>query len=297
VPRQLELGISKRVYLVVRPGFRFAHLGVALETLRTANEIGGAALYQVAVISESAPDVLSEEGIRVVAQATMRDAPNPYAILLLLARTDIGSIDKDSPLSRWLGHRAREGVFVRALAPSSRPYPATDRQSGPEGGDQDKTEAAVDHRPGIDTLVPLAELIGHDQGSAFARSVTERLAASAHSSIGQPDRRLDELSPRLRAALSVMHGNLEKALRCSEIARRIGVSARHLERLFQAHCGASPRSHYLRARLDYARKLVRHSAMTEQAIALALGFSSVGHFRRRYRRQFGVSPSEDRAPP
>jgi AraC family carnitine catabolism transcriptional activator len=84
-------------------------------------------------------------------------------------------------------------------------------------------------------------------------------------------------------------------LRRSEIARRIGISTRQLDRLFAAKLRRSCLGHYRRIRLERSRELLRHSTATITEIALACGFSSASHFTRTYREAYRTTPSEDRA--
>lgn len=62
------------------------------------------------------------------------------------------------------------------------------------------------------------------------------------------------------------------------LAERLGISARHLSRLFKKHVGASPSQVAQTARVQRAKRMIdnTHLAMTE--IALAAGFGSLRRF-------------------
>jgi AraC family carnitine catabolism transcriptional activator len=70
-----------------------------------------------------------------------------------------------------------------------------------------------------------------------------------------------------------------------------------LERLFRAHLDTSPGEFYLNLRLARAQSLLRQTAMRIVEISLACGFDSPSYFARAYRKQFGLSPRDDRARP
>ena len=92
-----------------------------------------------------------------------------------------------------------------------------------------------------------------------------------------------------------MEANLEEPLRLSEVARLVGVSQRHLERLFKRQLGESPNGYYLKVRLNSGRKILMQSRLSIWEISSACGFQTSSHFSKSYRMLFGNSPSTERA--
>lgn len=95
------------------------------------------------------------------------------------------------------------------------------------------------------------------------------------------------------AAIKLMEANCFEAIAMHEVARRIGVSQRQLERLFRMEFAKSPAAVYLELRLDEAKQEVLAGHRTLIDIALDYGFQP-GNFGKVYRRVFGTLPSEDR---
>lgn len=92
-------------------------------------------------------------------------------------------------------------------------------------------------------------------------------------------------------ALEIMTENIEEPISKSEIARRLGMSARQLERTF-ARCGfESPCKYYCNLRLTRARQLIEQTRMSLAEISLACGFETQNCFSRRYKQLFAVSPN------
>lgn len=91
--------------------------------------------------------------------------------------------------------------------------------------------------------------------------------------------------------------HLEKSggarVRLDQIAAKVGVSGRHLHRLFQRHAGKSLHDYWLEHRLDRARRLLGEEGRKRQVkdIAFACGFSSLAYFSNSFRRAYGVAPS------
>ena len=78
------------------------------------------------------------------------------------------------------------------------------------------------------------------------------------------------------------------------LARRVGISARHLQDLFQETMGVAPHQHYLALRLNAARRKVIETKLEFADIAAATGFNSSSAFSRSYRAHYHESPTETR---
>ncbi len=75
-------------------------------------------------------------------------------------------------------------------------------------------------------------------------------------------------------------------------AHHIGLSRMHLHRKLKALTGQSPSQFVLILRLKRAAQLLSQRAGTVTEIAYEVGFQNPSNFSARFRRQFGVSPSE-----
>jgi AraC family transcriptional regulator of adaptative response / DNA-3-methyladenine glycosylase II len=76
------------------------------------------------------------------------------------------------------------------------------------------------------------------------------------------------------------------------LAERLGVTARHLRRLFQQHLGATPRGIADSRRVHFARRLLDETSLGAREIAIASGFGSVRRFNARIRETFRRTPTE-----
>ena len=91
---------------------------------------------------------------------------------------------------------------------------------------------------------------------------------------------------RLIAEGALDEGNVE----C--LADRLGVTSRHLRRLFSRHVGASPLSVAHTQRLHFAKRLIDQTSLTMQDISIAAGFGSVRRFNDTFRNTYGRSPRD-----
>lgn len=100
---------------------------------------------------------------------------------------------------------------------------------------------------------------------------------------------------RVRRALLLMEQHMADPLPIADIARRLQLSTRQLERLFQTVMGQRPAEFYRRLRLRYARFLLDTTVRSVTDIALESGFSDCAHFSRQFKAQHGFTPSDARA--
>ncbi len=75
------------------------------------------------------------------------------------------------------------------------------------------------------------------------------------------------------------------------LADRLGVTARHLRRLFVQHLGATPIDVALTRRVHFAKKLLDETTLPMGQVALAAGFGSLRRFNGEMRRAFSRTPT------
>jgi AraC family transcriptional regulator of adaptative response / DNA-3-methyladenine glycosylase II len=103
-------------------------------------------------------------------------------------------------------------------------------------------------------------------------------------------------SPELvcRAVRLILDGALDHGTE-DDLGRRLGVSARHLRRLFATELGVTPDGLARSARAHFARRLLDDTDLTVTEIAFAAGFGSLRQFNRVCREVFRASPRALRA--
>lgn len=93
---------------------------------------------------------------------------------------------------------------------------------------------------------------------------------------------------RLIAGGALDDGNVEK------LADRLGVTSRHLRRLFNKHLGASPLAVAHTQRLHFAKRLIDQTDLPLAEIAIAAGYGSVRRFNDAFKNTYGRPPREIR---
>lgn len=77
----------------------------------------------------------------------------------------------------------------------------------------------------------------------------------------------------------------------AQIAARLGVSDRHLRRIFEAQFGVSPLQYLQTRRLLAAKQLIADTTLPMAQVALASGFASVRRFNAAFVTHYGLNPS------
>ena len=76
-----------------------------------------------------------------------------------------------------------------------------------------------------------------------------------------------------------------------QLSDRLGVTSRHLSRLFMQHLGASPIAIAQTRRLHFAKKLLDETDLTMTEIAMSAGYGSVRRFNDHFKAIYGRAPS------
>jgi transcriptional regulator GlxA family with amidase domain len=139
-----------------------------------------------------------------------------------------------------------------------------------------------------------AWLITRHMGSALAQKslhilIVDRARPGSHPQ-PQPPLLCTTEDPRVRRAMLLIEQHLSQPLCLSDIAGRLNVSKRQLERLFKAHVGMGVQAYSRLLRVHYGLWQLANPMRTITEISNDCGFSDASHFIRCFRREFGVSP-------
>lgn len=197
---------------------------------------------------------------------------------------DAGLLDAEATALHWQDQASFLDRYPRQ-AVSSRIYLASSRFASCAG------QAAM-----LDFSLYLIEKHDDDE---LAQQVAEQLCLDRIRPGHEPQRGLPgcaegETPPRLQQAIQLMEAHTEEPLATEEIARRVNLSRRHLERLFKRHLDSMPARFYLELRLKKARQLLLTSNKSIIQIGLGCGFSSGPHFSSAYKSFFNITPRDER---
>ncbi len=97
---------------------------------------------------------------------------------------------------------------------------------------------------------------------------------------------------RLRKAITLMERDLQSPGTIADIAERLGMSERQLERLFRVELHTTPKAFWIDMRLRYGRWYLFNTEKAVTEVAYLTGFSDCAHFIYQFRKRFGATPGK-----
>lgn len=109
-------------------------------------------------------------------------------------------------------------------------------------------------------------------------------------------RQREDRSPKVLSAINAMAENIETPMTTFQLADRVKLSERTLNRTFMREFGITPGRYYKQLRLQRARYLAEETYLTLEQIALRCGFSSATALGRSFTAEFGFPIKSFRNP-
>ena len=296
------------------PEFSMLAFTAAIEPLRVANELSKRELYRWVVLSADAAPATSSNGLQIAPHGGLDFLESCWAAVICGGRN--AHLKPQPKVESWL-RRLRfrgakvgaisDGTYVLAraglldgyactihwncIAGFAETYPDIDVTDSLYRIDRDRFTCSGG-TASMDLMLKLIEL---DHGRELARAVGEHfmhidIRESQTNQRTPLDARYDLDNAKLVAILELMENNLEEPLSIATMGKLVGVSTRHMERLFTAYLKSTPSRYYLELRLRRAKHLLTSSRLSVTEIGLACGFTSMSHFAKCYRVSYGVSP-------
>ena len=145
----------------------------------------------------------------------------------------------------------------------------------------------------------MLHLISKDHGAELATEVADQMVYNAVREGSAAQRvslqsRHGMRNVHLMRAIAIMDETIEDPITPSQIAERLGISTRQLERLFGRYLNSTPKHYFMEKRLLRAQNLLVQTEQSITEIAMACGFQSTSHFSKVFRGHFGKSPLSHR---
>ncbi|MER9076737.1 helix-turn-helix domain-containing protein [Mesorhizobium sp. M0904] len=117
------------------------------------------------------------------------------------------------------------------------------------------------------------DLIADHAGGAIAQEVCRHAIVDGQRPSSNRQTALSgisysNVSEKLFSAVQAMEANLDEPLSMDAVAKHAGVSRRQLERRFITTVGLTPAKHYMKLRVDHAKRLIEGTRMPLVDISL-----------------------------
>ena len=147
-------------------------------------------------------------------------------------------------------------------------------------------------RPVCRVKLPRAENVGFFDSAAAATEAGYRpcLRCRPEAAPGNPV--WQGTSTTVQRALQLIDEGVLDQDNVEALSTLLGVTSRHLTRLFTRHVGASPKTIAQTRRLQFAKRLIDETHMPMTEIALSAGYGSLRPFNDHFKQTYHRSPRE-----
>ncbi|HYB10482.1 MAG TPA: GlxA family transcriptional regulator [Alphaproteobacteria bacterium] len=304
-------------FLVV-PNYSMIAFANAVESLRMVNHVSRKTVCSWSIVSVTGQPVHASNGLAVVPTIPAVQAAN-LDLVFVCGGIDIHKACDEVTLA-YLRRLARQNTALGALCTGSYVLAraglldgyrcaihweniAAVRDEFPDVNfstelfviDRDRYTASGGTAP-LDLMLNLiAQRMGSDLSVAISEEfILERIRSARDQQRIPLLARVGAKQQKIIEAASFMEANMEETMSLDAVAAHVGLSRRHLERLFKQHLDRRPARYYLELRLNRARQLLLQTDMSIMEVTLSCGFQSPPHFSKCYKDMFGHPPSAER---
>ncbi|MQB53128.1 GlxA family transcriptional regulator [Rahnella sp. RcJ3] len=313
--------MPKHIIILAVPGVQLLDVSGPLDVFAEANRQRGRDVYTLSVMAiGDDPVVRTSSGARLFADLTLA-TPLPAAVdtFLVAGAPVLETFLRDEKLKdgirTWSHHAKRFGsVCSGALllaaagllddrrvtthwsvaAKLSEEYPRVNVEADAIFIAEGELRTAAGVTSGLDLALNMVE---EDLGRETALDVASQLVMFFKRPGGQLQfSRHGQASLSGRSALQDVQrwvmNSLDQPHNVQSLAVHMGISVRHLTRLFNQSLRQSPAEWLEQQRIFHARQLLETGEMAVKQVAAQCGFSSVDILRRAFVRQLSVTPSQ-----
>ena len=295
-------------------GFTHLALSSSIEVLRVANLLSNEELYTWNLMTIDGSNQLSSNGLETVVQSDLRSVKAGTSLYVVSGLAVEENVTKK--LIGFLRDQHRHGVHIGALCSGAYilakagllkdnicavhwEFHPMFRENYPD------IEVSLDafharSRPftasgGVAGAELMLHIVSGKHGRDFALEIADQLVLPKVRYEGDVQRmpnhiRFGTRNHILLQSLDYMSANIEEPLSTREIADKLEVSVRQIERIFRKYIGRSPGRHYKFLRLEHAKNLLATTDLAIIQIALATRFTSPSHFSKTFRAEYGETP-------
>ncbi|WP_208976340.1 GlxA family transcriptional regulator [Polycladidibacter hongkongensis] len=306
-----------RIGLILFPEFSMMAFASFSDPMRAANRLANEVLYEWSVLSDEGGLVPSSGG-HPINTISIDSAPE-FDRIFIIASMDTASL-QSKRIANYLRTQARRGAIIGAISNGSyvlarggllNGYRCTLHWESLSEFLEEFPDINVcreiyvqDRRRwtcagGTAAIDLMLMQISSDYDANLASNIAEQFLHSRIRGARENQRMEIQLryninDSRMVTAISHMEENLEHPLEIQKLAKLSNLSQRQLERLWHQFFGITPQQFYSKIRLKEAQRLLKESTEAISSIALRCGFVSSSHLGSAYKKQYGLTPGQER---
>jgi AraC-like DNA-binding protein len=101
-------------------------------------------------------------------------------------------------------------------------------------------------------------------------------------------------TPLTETILQHIHTNYNQKIQFEQLAKKRGISSRHLRSIFKKNIGVSPVAYLMEYRINRALELFKDQSLSIKEIAFDTGFVTQQYFSKIFKLNVGITPKEYR---
>lgn len=299
------------------PGYSLVALSCAIDVLRAANIEAEQEVFRWQLLGDDCELVSSSSGIGLSCHPI---AKTQEFETIVICGGERSHLFRSKPVDNWLKDQARGGTRMGSISDGA--YIAA------HVGLFNKCRSTIHWKcqsayrelfPLLDIRMSILEVDGdrfscaggtasldlmlHFVSKQLGESIAGRIADNYFHDVIRGDEQVQHMTSALRfaarnktlsEALVIMEKNLEDPVQVEQIATRLNISHRQLDRIFKGHLKTSPSKHYRELRLLRATGLLKQTDLSIGEIALGCGFQSSSHLTKFFKARFNTTPSQYR---
>ncbi|MCK2243241.1 MULTISPECIES: GlxA family transcriptional regulator [unclassified Crossiella] len=308
----------RRVVIIGYDQAELLDIACPSDVLDAANRLGATPGYEIRLASMGGRAVRCASGLTLAAQVKLEQVAGPVDTMIVVGgwtyleqagdQRFVDQVRRVARLSRRVasvcvgstllaaaglldGRRATTHWFYADKMAEH--YPAVTVDPAPLFIKDGSVYTSAGVTSGLDLTLALVE---EDHGAVLARAVARNLVTYLQRPGNQAQVSVYVAAPPpehavVRELMNLIEADLAADLRAGTLARRAGLSTRHLARLFEQQLGSTPGRYVRTARTRAAARLLESTRLPLTAVAARCGFSSTETLRQAFLDLFQTSPS------
>lgn len=102
---------------------------------------------------------------------------------------------------------------------------------------------------------------------------------------------------RVQRIIRYINEHLDSELKRDELADKVNLSPDYMTKIFKAETGITIKEYIIRQKMGMAQSLLRTTSLPISFVAAKVGYPNLSHFSYTYKKEFGISPQEERRNP
>jgi transcriptional regulator GlxA family with amidase domain len=278
-------GSARDIYFLLLPKLTMLAFSAAVEPLRIANQVTNMELYRWFLISEDGNPVQCSNGAEIIADGGLQNLPNRTRLFVCSGIEPAESTN--SKITSWISRQSAFGCHLGGICTGAFAL----AKAGVLYGKKftlhwENQPAFIEHFDGLEPSSNLYEIDKELMTCGGGNAATDMMLDLIETHFGKDlaiivsdmclhSRSNNRISPQKSAlsvalgsrnqylinAMQIMHEHIEEPIEIGEIAMRVNISRRQLERLFRKYIEISPVQFYIELRVARAHALLNETEM------------------------------------